>query len=91
MHAAVRGDGETLTLEVSNSGPSVDPQHTDRLFEPFYRASPRVRNDRTGHGLGLGLAITRAIVQAHHGTITATARPEGGLVVRADFPAGTRT
>lgn len=89
VHAAVHAGGEALTLEVSNSGPSVDPQHADRLFEPFYRASPRVRSDRTGHGLGL--AITRAIVQAHHGTITATARPEGGLVVRADFPAGTRT
>lgn len=84
VHVAVYGDGP-VSLEVSNSGPPLDPEHTDRLFEPFYRAAPRVRSDRTGHGLGL--AIAHAVVRAHHGAITATANPDGGLTVRADFPA----
>ncbi|MFH9138296.1 sensor histidine kinase [Streptomyces sp. NPDC017524] len=78
------GPAHPVSLEVSNSGPVLDPEHTDRLFEPFHRAAPRVRSDRTGHGLGL--AIADAVVRAHHGTITATAGPGGGLTVRADFP-----
>ncbi|RFU87070.1 sensor histidine kinase [Streptomyces triticagri] len=82
-HVSVYGEGP-VTLEVTNSGPRVDAEHTDRLFEPFHRADSRVRSDRTGHGLGL--AIARAVVRAHHGTITATANADGGLTVRADFP-----
>ncbi|WP_257135067.1 HAMP domain-containing sensor histidine kinase [Streptomyces sp. wa1063] len=93
VHVSVRTDHgdpdgpgpvHPVSLEVSNSGPVLDPEHTDRLFEPFHRAAPRVRSDRTGHGLGL--AIADAVVRAHHGTITATAGPGGGLTVRADFP-----
>ncbi|MFI1226945.1 MULTISPECIES: sensor histidine kinase [unclassified Streptomyces] len=83
VHVAVFGDGP-VSLEVANSGPPLDPEHADRLFEPFHRAAPRVRSDRTGHGLGL--AIAHAVVRAHHGTITAVANPDGGLTVRADFP-----
>ncbi|WP_274030970.1 sensor histidine kinase [Streptomyces sp. MMBL 11-1] len=83
VHVAVFGD-VPVSLEVANSGPALDPEHTDRLFEPFHRAAPRVRSDRTGHGLGL--AIAHAVVRAHHGTITAVANPDGGLTVRADFP-----
>ncbi|MBE1875014.1 sensor histidine kinase [Myceligenerans pegani] len=76
--------GGTVTLEVANTGPLLDAAEVDRLFEPFHRADSRVRSDRSGHGLGL--AIARAVVVAHHGTITATARPEGGLVVRVTLP-----
>ncbi|RII18779.1 Signal transduction histidine-protein kinase BaeS [Streptomyces sp. YIM 130001] len=82
-HVSVYGEGP-VTLEVTNSGPRVDADRTERLFEPFHRAESRVRSDRTGHGLGL--AIARAVVRAHHGTITATANADGGLTVRADFP-----
>ncbi|MFJ4775964.1 sensor histidine kinase [Streptomyces sp. NPDC088762] len=76
-------DGDGHVLEVENTGPRVDAAAVGRLFEPFYRARPRV-----GAGHGLGLAIVRSIAVAHHGTVTAQARPEGGLRVRARFPAG---
>ncbi|MEV6476001.1 HAMP domain-containing sensor histidine kinase [Streptomyces sp. NPDC051657] len=84
VHVAVFGD-RPVSLEVANSGPPLDPERTDRLFEPFHRAAPRVRSDRTGHGLGL--TIAHAVVRAHHGTITAIANPDGGLTVRVDLPA----
>ncbi|MFD9406404.1 sensor histidine kinase [Streptomyces sp. NPDC059989] len=79
--AVLRRDDE-LVLEVENTGPPVEASAVDRLFEPFYRARPRV-----GSGHGLGLAIVRSITVAHHGAVTARARPEGGLTVRARFPA----
>ncbi|MFE0106099.1 ATP-binding protein [Streptomyces sp. NPDC059009] len=72
-----------VVLEVANSGPQIAPETTDRLFEPFYRATPRVGSER-GHGLGL--ALVRSVARAHGGTATATARPEGGLVVRVVLP-----
>lgn len=52
-------------LAVSDSGQGVDGQHLDGLFEPFARGDPaRVRNqDR----FGLGLALVRAVAQAHDG------------------------
>ncbi|MFJ6572684.1 sensor histidine kinase [Streptomyces sp. NPDC091292] len=85
VHLAVfRETGGTVVLEIENTGPRVDRAVVDRLFEPFYRARPRVSSDRSGHGLGL--AIVRSITAAHHGTLTASANPGGGLTVRAEFP-----
>ncbi|MFC8093415.1 sensor histidine kinase [Streptomyces sp. NPDC057301] len=95
VHVAVRtatgpdtkAMSRTVVLEVDNAGPGVDPGTVDRLFEPFYRARPRVSSDR-GHGLGL--AIVRSVVRAHRGTITAEANATGGLRVRVTLPtAGT--
>ncbi|MFJ2770994.1 ATP-binding protein [Streptomyces sp. NPDC087300] len=84
VDVTVRGDGaEGVVLEISNSGPPVAPDTTDRLFEPFYRATPRVGSER-GHGLGL--ALVRSVARAHGGTVAATARPGGGLVVRVVLP-----
>ncbi|MEU3062819.1 sensor histidine kinase [Streptomyces subrutilus] len=78
--AVLHDDGPVL--EVENTGPIVAAEAAGRLFEPFYRARPRV-----GTGHGLGLAIVRSIAVAHHGSVTATARPRGGLTVRVRFPA----
>ncbi|MGW6460192.1 sensor histidine kinase [Streptomyces sp. NPDC055078] len=76
--------GDRVVLEVENTGPVVDPDVVDRLFEPFYRAQPRIGSER-GHGLGL--AIVRSVVRAHRGTVTAAARPAGGLGVVVTLPA----
>ncbi|MFG3318206.1 HAMP domain-containing sensor histidine kinase [Streptomyces sp. NPDC048171] len=74
-----------VVLEVENTGPPVDEAVLDRLFEPFYRARPRVGSDRSGHGLGL--AIVRSIASAHHGRATAASNLRGGLTVRIELPA----
>lgn len=79
---------DAIVLEIVNTGPTVDPKVVDRLFEPFYRARPRVASDRSGHGLGL--AIVRSIARGHHGTVTARARAAGGLLVRVELPAECR-
>ncbi|WP_424216271.1 ATP-binding protein (plasmid) [Streptomyces sp. BI20] len=75
--------GGSVCLAVSNTGPVVDPAVVDRLFEPFYRARPRVDSAR-GHGLGLALVHT--VTRAHGGTVHAEARPAGGLDIRVHLP-----
>ncbi|MEV0093968.1 HAMP domain-containing sensor histidine kinase [Streptomyces sp. NPDC050738] len=75
-----------VTLEVDNTGTLIDPAIVDRLFEPFYRLDSRVSSDSSGHGLGL--AIVRSIVRAHHGSVSARANPDGGLTVRVELPTG---
>jgi signal transduction histidine kinase len=71
-------------ITVSNSGVSVLPDEVEGLFDAFRRGG----RARTGQrGAGLGLSIVRAIVDAHHGSIDATALPSGGLRVEISLPA----
>jgi len=56
-----------IHLTVENTGPTIPPEHLPRLFDRFYRAD--AARQHLGEGAGLGLAITRSIVQAHGGEI----------------------
>ena len=73
-----------VQLRASNGGPVIDPKDAARLIEPFRRL------DRSVDGLGLGLSIVQSVVDAHGGTATVTARPEGGLTVLVQLPAQAR-
>jgi signal transduction histidine kinase len=64
-----RWDGEAATVSIADTGDGFDPAEADRLFERFYRAD--TARTRGGAGSGIGLTITKAIINAHHGTITA--------------------
>jgi signal transduction histidine kinase len=83
-------DGDP-TLEVSNSGPVVKPEQVDELVKPFSRldgdGSVATRNADAKQGLGLGLSIVQAIVDAHDAELTTAPRREGGLTVTVRFPA----
>jgi signal transduction histidine kinase len=71
-------------LSVENTGPVIEPDAIERLFEPFQRLGiPRTSH---GGGHGLGLSIVRAIARAHGAEVAAEPRPEGGLVVEIVFP-----
>jgi signal transduction histidine kinase len=72
-------------LTVENTGPTIDADRVSELFEPFRRGA--TERTRTGTGAGLGLSIVRAVAHAHDGVVTATARPEGGLIVTVRLPA----
>jgi signal transduction histidine kinase len=71
-----------VAVTVENTGPQIAPEAVEELFEPFRRL-----HDRSGTGHGLGLAIVRSIAAIHGGTVTASARPDGGLAVTVDLPA----
>ncbi|CAG0983163.1 two-component system, OmpR family, heavy metal sensor histidine kinase CusS [Geobacteraceae bacterium] len=62
-------DGDQIaTIQVENSGETIAPEHLPRLFDRFYRTDPSRK--RLADGVGLGLAITRSIIQAHGGSIS---------------------
>jgi len=65
-----------VVIEVSDNGPGIPEESLKNLFDKFYR----VPGTKSG-GTGLGLTITKAIVEAHHGRIIARNRSEGGLSI----------
>jgi C4-dicarboxylate-specific signal transduction histidine kinase len=69
-----------LVLTVRDSGAGMDAEQARRAFEPMYGTK--------AHGLGLGLAICRAIVDAHGGSIGAESAPGRGCTVRVALPCG---
>jgi signal transduction histidine kinase len=66
-------------LRIVNTGRQVEPAAVSTLFEPFVRGSH-------GRGAGLGLSIVRAVVTAHHGSLTCVPCPDGGLDITVRFP-----
>jgi two-component system sensor histidine kinase KdpD len=77
--AGTRGDA--IEIEVADRGPGIPSGHESQIFEKFSRG------EHAGiHGVGLGLAICRGIVQAHGGTLTAANRDDGGAVFRITLP-----
>jgi signal transduction histidine kinase len=71
-------------VSVSNTGPLIPPDSMEDLFQPFRQLG--TERTRRGEGHGLGLAIVRAIADAHGAALTARARPAGGLDVEVIFP-----
>lgn len=84
VSASVAVDRGTAVVRIADDGPGIDPAVAGELFERFSRAdSSRAR--QTG-GTGLGLSIAKAIMTAHHGTITVDSTP-GATVFEVRLPA----
>ena len=84
VRVATRTSDGQAVLSVTNSGPVIPSAEVDRLFQPFQRFGPRPARRDGGHGLGL--SIVHAIATSHGATVTARARPGGGLAVDVTFP-----
>jgi len=70
-----------VLVAVRDSGPGLEPQSLARLFDAFYTTKP--------HGLGLGLAISRRIIEAHGGRLWATANAPHGAVLQFTVSSGS--
>src|SRR5712672_2829851 len=69
-----------VLVAVQDSGPGLNPQNFDRLFDPFYTTKP--------NGMGMGLSICRSIVEAHGGRVWIARGPGPGLTVQFTVPVG---
>ena len=79
-----QSSANTIELSFLDQGPGVPEADLKRLFEPFFR-SDTSRNEKTGSN-GVGLAITRRIIELHDGKVWAINAPEGGLKVMVQLP-----
>jgi len=69
-------------VTVADTGIGIAPEHLPRIWERLYRADP----SRTERGLGLGLSLVKAYVQAHGGAVEATSQPGGGSMFTVRLP-----
>jgi signal transduction histidine kinase len=74
---------EQIIICVQDQGPGIAPGDIPHIFDRFYRADSA---SRTTKGAGLGLYLTRAIVEAHNGRIWVDPRPEGGARICFSLP-----
>ncbi len=78
VELSVRRSADTVVLEVSDRGRGMDEETMARALVPFYTSKP--------DGAGLGLSLSREIVEAHGGRLALASRAGGGLVVTCSFP-----
>jgi signal transduction histidine kinase len=69
IRVALRGEEAEVRLEVTNSGPTIDPSAFSQLFDPLRRGAAQADRDDARGGLGLGLFIVREIAGAHGGEV----------------------
>ena len=76
---------DKLKVSVTDDGPGLPAGSEEKVFQKFTRGD----RESATPGVGLGLAIFRAIVESHHGTIVATNRPAGGVAFTFTLPLGS--
>jgi CheY-like chemotaxis protein/anti-sigma regulatory factor (Ser/Thr protein kinase) len=72
--------GDYLKLEISDTGPGIDPVDLKRIFEPYFTTK------KQEEGTGLGLAVVHGIVKSHKGHINVDSQPGKGTTFRIFFP-----
>ena len=88
--SATRPDHHWVELNVTDSGEGIAPEHLPHVFERFYRADPARRHQPGSSGSGIGLTISRALVEAHGGGLSAhSAGPGHGATFSIRLPAAT--
>jgi PAS domain S-box-containing protein len=76
-------EGNLVEVEVSDRGRGIAAEELERIFEPFFTTKP--------DGMGMGLAISRSIIQAHGGRLWATANEHQGCTFHFTLPVGERS
>lgn len=78
VRTSLEVDGATIRIEVSDTGSGIREDLLDKVFEPFFTTRAK--------GTGLGLALSRQVIERHGGTITVANRPGGGALFTLRLP-----
>ena len=78
LDVRAEGSADGAVLEVADTGPGIAPEISSKLFQPFMTTKP--------HGMGVGLSISRTIIEAHDGQIFAENRAGQGALFRIRLP-----
>ena len=73
-----RDDGDQVRVSVQDTGIGLDPQRIDELFQAFYTTK--------GDGMGIGLSVSRSIIESHHGSLWAAANDGPGATFSFSIP-----
>jgi signal transduction histidine kinase len=74
-------EGDSVTITVTDTGAGMDTETQENIFTPFFTKKAR--------GIGLGLAVTKRIVESHHGTLTVRSAPSAGTTFTITVPVAT--
>jgi two-component system sensor histidine kinase KdpD len=84
IHVSVHIEEDQMVISVADRGPGIPPSDLEHIFDKFYRVSGRTSERQKGSGLGL--AVSRGLIEAHGGHIWAENREGGGAVFRFTLP-----
>ncbi len=84
LNSRLSAEGEMAELQVQDDGVGIPPDLLPNLFEPFFTTKER------GHGVGLGLAISRGIIERHGGKISVASEPGRGTIFTIRLPLESR-
>jgi signal transduction histidine kinase len=77
-----RGHANEILVQIEDTGVGLSPETAGKIFEPFFTTK--------AHGIGMGLAISRSIIESHDGKLWATPRPSGGAIFQFTVPVSSR-
>jgi signal transduction histidine kinase len=77
------GENEYILISVSDTGVGFPPQLAEQIFDPFFTTKAQ--------GTGMGLRISRSIIESHGGRLWAVSIPGHGATFHVSLPAGVRT
>ena len=84
IYVSAHVEGDQIVISVEDRGPGIPPADLERVFDKFYRVSGKASEQQAGSGLGL--AVSKGLVEAHEGHIWAENREGGGAIFRFTLP-----